>query len=197
MYDLIQNDSVIMSNISTDFELNNLHSHLYGSTWGNVGYFFMAFLENIVVGPVLHLGIVIFECFGGDPQKRNVINRLLSLCCVNQILFAFLVGFCQVWRGTFGLIDVHIMSWIEGLAQIFGTSVILGYNEMTILRFLYIVVWKRVVELDDKLWTFVLCIINYSWCCCIVIINKQSSAVSLPLFKMYTGNLPESFNEIW
>ena len=197
MYALNINDSVTMSNVSTDFVLNNLHNHLYGSTLGQIGYFFMACLTNMIVGPILLSGIIIFEVFSGDPQKRNVINRMMSLCCVNLILLSFLTGFCQVWRGTLGLIDVHIMTWIEGVGEILVTNFILFYDEMTILRFLYIVVWKRVVELDDKLWTIVLCVINYSWSFCLLIINRQFSAVTHPFFKKYTGGLSENSEDIW
>ena len=187
-----------VSNVSTmDFELNNLHSHLYGSTLGNIGYFFIAFVINMVVGPILLSGIVVFEVLSGDPQKRNVINRLWSLCCVHLILFSLLFGFCQVWRGTLGLIDVQIMTWIEAVADIFVVSMILFHDEMTILRFLYIVVWKRVIEIDDKFWTIVCWVINYSCSCCLVIISRQSSSVTHPMFKRYTGNLSENFEDIW
>ena len=197
MYILSTNDSLTMTNVSTDFVLNNLHSQLYGSTLGKLGYFFMACLMNMVVGPILLSGITVFEVFSGDPQKRNVINRLMSLCSVHLILLSILIGCCQVWRGTLGLIDVHVMTWIEGVGEFLVSNVVLFYDEMTILRFLYIVVWKRVVELDDKLWTIVLCVVNYSWSFCLLIINRQFSAVTHPFFKKYTGGLSENSEEIW
>ena len=197
MYTLAVNNSATMSNISSEFELNNLHNDLYGSTLGKIGYFFIACLMNMVIGPILLSGIIIFEVFSGDPQKRNLINRLLSLCCGNLILLSFSIGFCQVWRGTLGLIDVHIMTWFEGVGEILLTSFILFYDEMTILRFLYIVVWKRVIEIDDKFWMIALCAITYPVACCLRVINMQFAAVMHPFFKKYTGGLSESTDDPW
>ena len=124
------------------------------------------------------------KAFGGDPQKRNVINRLLSLCCTNAILLSSLVGSCRVWRELFGLIDVQAMTWIEGVGQILLTSVLFFVNEMTILRFLYIVVWKHVVVFDDRFWTLFLTLVTYSWALCLTILNKCVSQLSLILFKV-------------
>ena len=141
-----------------------------------------------IIGPILISGMIAFESFGGDPQKRNVINRLLSLCWANQIMFSLLLGSCRIWRDIFGLIDIRIMTWIEGFAKIFGVAIILFYDEMTILRFLYIVVWKRVIVFDDKFWTLYLSMLTYLWCFCFITINKQSSSVNMYLFQLYTGN---------
>ena len=179
------------TNVSADFEPNNMYYHLYGDSWSKTFlYLFTIFIVHIL-GPILNSGIIIFESFGGDPQKRNVINRLLSLCCANQIIFALILGFCRIWRETFGLIDVSIMVWIEGFAQTFAKSIILFYDEMTILRFLYIVVWKRVRIFDDNFWTLYLSMLTYLWCCCLTIIDKQSSPVHLYLFQLCTGNSPK------
>ena len=177
--------SLHQTNNSTEFELDNIHDYLYGSIWTKIFLYWLAVFITHVIGPILLSGMIIFETCGGDPQKRNVINRLLSLCWANQIMFCLLLGGCRVWRGIFGLIDINVMKWIEGFAQIFGVSIILFYDEMTILRFLYIVVWKRVIRFDDQFWTLFLSMTTYLWGCCYTIINKQSLPVNLYVFKMY------------
>ena len=183
------------TNASTDFAPNNMYYHLYGDSWSKTFlYLFTIFIVHIV-GPILNSGIIIFESFGGDPQKRNVINRLLSLCCANQIIFSLILGFCLSWRELLGLIDGSIMTWIEGFAQTFLKGIILFYGEMTILRFLYIVVWKRVIIFDDKFWTLYLSMVTYLWCCCFTIIDKQSSPVALYVFKLCTGNSSEIYED--
>ena len=189
------NNSALLSMSSTDFKLNSLHEYLYGSLWSKIGYFWMIFICHIV-GPILLSGIVMFETFGGDPQKRNVINRLLSLCCINRILMTSLLGICRVWRELFGLIDVQIMTWIEGFGQFFGLNVIFFVTEMTILRFLYIVVWKRVRVFDDGFWTLFISLLTCSWSLCLTIISKYSSQMSLIWFKINTANLSEDFDDI-
>ena len=188
-------NSIELSGFATDVELNNMHEHLYSGMWGKVGYFFMVFINHIV-GPILLLGIIIFETFGGDPQKRNVINRLVSLCCANLILASTLLGVCRVWRELFGLIDVQIMTWIDWVDQICLVGVTLFVNEMTILRYLYIVVWKRVRGLDDRFWTLFLSILTYSWAFCLAIINKHFSEVSLLPLRLNTANLNQDFPKI-
>ena len=189
------NNSISPSVSSTDIELNRLHEYLYGGLCGKMGYYMLMFIYHII-GPILLSGVVIYETFGGDPQKRNVLNRLLSLCCINYILAICLLGICRVWRELFGLIDVQIMTWIEGFGQIFILSVIFFFNEMTILRFLYIVVWKRVRVFDDRFWTLFLCILTYSWSLCLTTINKYLSELSIILFKVNTANLKEEFQNI-
>ena len=179
------------TNSSTDFELDNLHEYLYGSIWTKVFLYWFAVFITHVIGPILLSGMIIFETFGGDSQKRNAINRLLSLCWANQIIFSLFLGSCRVWRGSFGLIDINVMKWIEGFAQVFGVSIVLFYDEMTILRFLYIVVWKRVIRFDDQFWTWFLSMNTYLWSCCFVIVNKQWLPVNLYFFKMYVENSGE------
>jgi hypothetical protein len=36
---------------------------------------FIGFL-NIIVGNLMLLGIILFERFGGDPQKRSILNQV-------------------------------------------------------------------------------------------------------------------------
>ena len=189
------NNSVLLSVPTADFELNAVHEYLYGGLWGKIGYYFIIFICHII-GPILLSGIIIFETFGGDPQKRNVINRLLSLCCTNAILLVSLNGVCKVWRDLFGLIYVEVMIWIEGFGQILVINVLFFFNEMTILRFLYIVVWKRVKGFDDRFWTLFLCILTYSWTFCLAVINKHHSEVNLVPLKLVTANLDEAFSTI-
>ena len=98
------NDTMTFLDNSTDFQLNSLHEYLYGSIPSKIFYFLMVFIEHLL-GPVLMSGIVIFEKYGGDPQKRNILNRLLSMALTNQIMFSLVFGLCKVWRGAFGLID--------------------------------------------------------------------------------------------
>ena len=75
------------TNSYTDFGLDNLHEYLYGSIWTKIFLYWIAVFITHIIGPILLSGMIIFETFGGDSQKRNVINRLLSLCWANQIIF--------------------------------------------------------------------------------------------------------------
>lgn len=189
------NDSLPLLNVSTDFKLNSLHTYLYGTVPAKIVYFFMLFITHII-GPILVSGIIIFEKYGGDSQKRNVINRLHSMALMNQILLSILLGVCRVWREIFGLIDFNIMLWIESFAYIFCANYILFMNEMTILQYLYIIVWKRIRVLDDGFFAFFLSTLTLCWTCCFAIIDHIPTRLCVHVFKMNTANLPEPFENI-
>ena len=60
-----------------NYDAELLYESLYGGTQGKILLYWSISLFSFV-GPVLMFGIVIFEMFGGDSQKRTIINRLLS-----------------------------------------------------------------------------------------------------------------------
>ena len=189
------NDTLPLLNDSTDFKLNSLHTYLYGRLPTKMAYFFMMFITYIV-GPMLVSGIIIFEKYGGDPQKRNLINRLLSMALMNQIMLSVLVGVCRVCREMFGLIDFNIMLWIESFGYILLTNFILFMNQMTILQYLYIIVWKRVRMIDDGFWALFLCMLTVCWSCCFAMTDHIPNRMCIHVFKMITANLPEPFENI-
>ena len=58
-----------------NYDAELLYESLYGGTQGKILLYWSIFQFSFV-GPVLMFGIVIFEMFGGDSQKRTIINRL-------------------------------------------------------------------------------------------------------------------------
>ena len=133
---------------STDFFLNKLNDDLYGSTAAKIGFGFMLGI-NHVIGPILMLGIVLFEMNGGDPQKRNLINMLQSLALINLVIFTCLLGGCKIWRQAVGLIHFDTMKILERVGYVIIANIILLMVQCTILKYLHIVVWKRVKGLND------------------------------------------------
>ena len=184
-----------VTNCSSNIELDLFHNYLYGTIAAKCGYYFMMFLLH-VVGVILLLGVVLFETFGGDAQKRNILNRLVSVCCANQILVSITLGICRIYRDVDGLIDISVMTWIEGFGQVCILSTEFFLAQMTILRFLYIVIWKRVRILDDSFWTTYLAAVTYSWAISLTIISKHISQLSMRPFKIYAKNTSDTFEEI-
>ena len=85
-----------------------LYESLYGGTQGKIVLYCSMFLFS-VVGPLLMLGIVIFEMFGGDSQKRTIINRLLSAILIHTAIWSILWGITRIVRDTCGLVDFTIL----------------------------------------------------------------------------------------
>ena len=188
------NSLPVLTNL-TDNKLNDLYDYLYGGFPAKAAYFCMTFIVHFL-GPIILLGIVAFEKYGGDPQKRNIINRLQSLALINQIMLSLMLGVCRVWRAIFGLIDFDVMVWIESIASIFCANFILFWDQMAIIQFLYIVVWKRFRALDDEFWAFFLFLLTLCWTCSLSIIEHIPNQLTTYAFKMNTADLPELFEHI-
>ena len=99
-------------NISTDDDLQKYHQYMYGTLSSRIGYYIMLFVAH-VIAPILLLGIIIFEKKGGDPQKRNLLNRLQSMALTNAMLYCIVIGVCRLWREIFGLINFSYIIWVE------------------------------------------------------------------------------------
>ena len=65
-----------------------------------------------------------------------------------------------------------------------------------LLRFLYIVIWKRVRILEDSFWTSYLAAVTYLWAISLTIISKHISPLSMRVFKIVAKNTPYTFEEI-
>ena len=185
---------------STDFFLNKLNNDLYGSTVAKIGFGFMVGI-NHVIGPILMLGIVLFEMNGGDPQKRNLINMLQSIALINLILFTCLLGGCKIWRQAVGLIQFDTMKILERVGYVMLANIILLTDQMTILKYLHIIVWKRVKGLNDGFLAYFCGFTTLLWSLTITLIDHlpyamQNRTMHLFQFKMMTGNSPYSFDQI-
>merc|ERR1711974_168652 len=103
-----------MSNYTNDSNSSAivLYEHMYGTAEGKIVLYTSLFLVD-VVGPVLAIGIVFYENFGGDRQKRTIVNRLLSFGVGNIAVYCVLSGTFRVIRDTCGLLDYRMMVWIN------------------------------------------------------------------------------------
>ena len=117
----------------------------------------------LTLGNGLTAGIVHYEWFGGDPQKRSLGNRLSSHVALSwmaasvtrtayTLLFRYDVGNLQLRQLAF---STCVYSVLTGLGFI---------NIHTGLRYLQIVVWKRVKEINEDLAVRGLVLSNYAMC---------------------------------
>ena len=186
--------SIEILNVSTNMQLERLHDSLYGSVPCKIIYIFLLVLTHIL-GPLALVGIIAYEKRSGDPQKRNIINRLQTFGITNQIIFSTILGLVRVWRELFGLIDLHSMIWIECFSYIAALNFLLFFNEMTVIQVMYIVIWKRVKEINDEFWAFFLSITTTCFSCWITTAEHISNELYLFPLKLHTANLSEPFDE--
>ena len=183
------NDSFLSTNATTYLQYFHFHDQLYDNIPAKIIYVFVLFTIHIV-GPILLSGIIIFERNGGDPQKRNVINRLFSKTLTNLIIFNIVVGGSKICREVFGLLNFNIMILIEYIGYISVSNTILYSNEMTIIKYLHIIVWKRVKGINDEFWAFFLSVVTLSWSTWQCIQEHIPNQMKMHLFKISSANFP-------
>jgi hypothetical protein len=91
--------------------------------------------------------------FGGDSQKRTIINMLLSAALWNVAMIGVILGILRVTRDILGLLDFpYVVIVILFLNRTFKYALFFFYTLLTITRYLFIVVWKRMRGVEDKFW---------------------------------------------
>ena len=148
-----------------DLYLKNeiLYEFLYGDFEGKIILYITIFFI-FLIGPILMLGIVTFEMFGGDSQKRTIINRLLSGFLGNVAVFGFMMGVSRIIRDGYGLVDSRLGMCIQFTHMVLRNAAYLYYSSLTIWRFLFIAVWKRMRGVDDNFFSTFITLSIYVFC---------------------------------
>ena len=142
-----------MSNYTEGDRIEIFYNYLYGDITGKLVLFSNLILSS-VIGPILMFGIVIFEMFGGDSQKRTIVNRLLSALLINASIAIILTGIIRTIRDAVGLLDYNQALFLRLLVRFFVNSAYIFYNILTVFRYLLIVIWKRMRGVQDTFWAF-------------------------------------------
>ena len=86
---------------------------------------------------------------------------------------------------------------IERIAYASMSNIVLLMDEMTILKYLHIIVWKRVKGLNDGFFAVFLGLTTLLTSLTITTVDHISyMTLLLPQFKMLVGNSPYSFEEL-
>ena len=99
-------------------------------------------------------------------------NRLLSRTLINFSIGTILMGLCRLWGTCFGPANIQIARCILVVLQLLGTTALLFYNQQTIFRYLYIVIWKRMRVVEDDFWIHFLTALNYMIVVPLVCLNE-------------------------
>ena len=182
-------------NNSTNAKLERFHEELFGYPTARFSQILLLIVCHII-GPILLSGIIAYEKYGGDPQKRNIINRLQSMSIASLIITTEIFGIVKTLREIFGLIDFNVMIWIECLFCMFFCNALLFFAEMSVLHLLYIVVWKRVKAINDELWACFLAITTNLVSIWVVLVDHISRKMFVGVLMVHTSNSNESFDEI-
>ena len=182
-------------NISTNAELERFYEELFSDQTSKLSQIILLIVTHII-GPIFLSGIIAYEKYGGDPQKRNIINRLQSLGIASLIIASEIHGTVIILRETFGLIDLSIIIWIECLFCMFVCNALLFFAEMSVIHLLYIVVWKRVKSIDDEFWACFLISTTSVVSFWVTIVDHIPQRMLVFNFSIHTADSKESFEQI-
>jgi hypothetical protein len=89
-----------------------------------------------IIGTTMLSGIIHYEHYGGDPQKRTILNQLVSFISICLILGNLLPVNIFLWRLIIGPINPMVATYLffvfrSGL----GISVLLSLNQLIIVRY--------------------------------------------------------------
>ena len=147
-----QTSSVNISLFNEQSELQYIY--LYGDVSGKIILY--TAIGSMFLGYFLMGGIIAYENFGGDPQKRSMLNRLLSMIFSCLFIYTAIKQVSRIIRDTTGLLEFNSALWITFFGRWMKMSLLCFYNELTILRYLMVAVWKRMKVIDDSLLAFLL-----------------------------------------
>ena len=153
-----------MKNISAENVTSSsiiVYEYLYGGSFSCVIYYAVIALI-LVIGPLLCTAIVLYEHFGADRHKRTLLNRLSSLIFINFALQSIIWSILRILRDTLGVLPSHLTTPILAISHNLSMSSLLFVTELTTIRYLYIVVWKRMKEINDEFWGFVLMVSTHT-----------------------------------
>ena len=139
---------------SEDGKIEELPIGIFIKVFGILSYF----LSNL--GHILLLGIVHYEKFGRDPQKRSLPDQIFSFNMVLGVIISIILSNIIIVRTLFGPIG----NAITQLRYYFITSlysIILGSTETMLFRCLMIFSWKKYAMVNDEFFATFLNLFNF------------------------------------
>ena len=142
-----------------DYEqfLTKVHigKHLIEWIWG---IFWLLCLE--IIGNGCLFATFAYERFGMDPQKRTVINQLLSQCCWTIMILNITSFPVIIFRRLLGPLNSKIVAWFFLNGRMFTSMISLLLSELMILKCMYIWKWSIMAMKDDNLISKIILRIN-------------------------------------
>ena len=137
-----------------------IYEYLYKANFASSLSYYILLLIILIFGPFLCVTIVVYENFGSDRQKRTIINRLSSHVFSNIAINSFIWSILRIIRDNVGLLSHSLTASINSLSAVVWISSTFFITELVIFRFLYIVVWRRMKEINDEFWHYILLLSN-------------------------------------
>ena len=146
-----------VSNISQTCSVDGIFGEFPLGVFAKVTTVLTFFLNRL--GSILFLGLVHYEKFGQDSQKRHVTDRIFSFNIL-LFLFCYLIRdiiitvriFAGVLGNAMGLLGVYLASTMLAIP--------LGFAEIILLRCIRIFSWRNYAMMNDEFFATFLILFN-------------------------------------
>jgi hypothetical protein len=89
-----------------------------------------------IIGTTMLSGIIHYEHYGGDPQKRTILNQLVSFISICGIVGNLLLLTIFNWRLTIGPINPMVATYLFFVFRVgIGIAILLSLNQLIIIRY--------------------------------------------------------------
>ncbi len=141
-----------------------------------------------MLGNPLCLAIWSYERYGGDPQKRTIINRLMG-DLVRQGILINVTGLATFTiRLAFGPVPTfvaHAFYYVSNQAM--TISVLFSLNEMAMLKLLSIFAWKRLPPINEEFFGLFLMMMNHSIALLFALYGRMGGSNDIEMYFILTG----------
>ncbi len=153
---------------------------------------FIEVLSCVLLGIIWH-----YERYGGDPQKRTILNQLTGLFAFNIFLGNLVTRTGLIFRLAYGPLSFDLALLTFSLpSMVFSTVPLLILNEIIIVRFLSAFWWKRLPPLDEKFFGLFFSCLNIGITLFFTVIGYTGGYPSSNLTFLITGMFPPHTNVV-
>ena len=150
----------------------------------------------IVVTVVVTTLIIWYEKFGSD-KKRTIINQLVSLICWNLIYWCLFIQGAGIARFLYGPFNQTFCFWLVILRRTITTKIIILFDAITTIRFIFIFVLQNPGAFNDDFWSLFLNIWITGMCFVVQFVNASLPKLTLFQYTICVGQPPlKSINSV-
>ncbi len=137
----------------------------------------------LIIGTVLLLGMISYEKYGEDPQKRGLFNQLLSQLFTITVLAYWVIIPVRIIRLLTGPLNL-VLYWIWAFSlNCFIYSANLYIAEYFLMKFISIVVKKQVLPFLEDFFGFFLAVFNFVISVWLLVISSFTQDFAIEQFK--------------
>ena len=142
------------------------------------------------------MAIICYEHFGEDPQKRTILNRLHSFAVGALLSLSLNQGVVLIIRPLTGPISARFLFLaFHSPRRFFMFFVGFSVNQLMLLKWLSIVVWKRVPPMNDAFFARFLFVLNFLLSLGLTVIQSSGYVPEMGVSYLLSGESPINFHD--